>query len=146
MSMEPQHEDRWEKRDVDVGSLLWLTVLLIIGGLLMVLVTGGTLRFLKIHRGASDQPPPPTAKERAEFPQPRLQTSPPVDLENYRAAETRELTSYGWVDQQRGVIRIPIDRAIELLVERGLPQTNQRVTPTQLQQQIPAERMQNATH
>ncbi len=29
--------------------------------------------------------------------------------------------SYGWVDQPAGVVRIPIDRAMELLAQRGLP-------------------------
>ena len=30
------------------------------------------------------------------------------------------LHSYGWVDQQAGIVRIPIDRAMTLLTERGL--------------------------
>ena len=37
-----------------------------------------------------------------------------------RAAEDAVLQSYGWVDHPAGVARIPIDRAIELLVARGL--------------------------
>ena len=55
------------------------------------------------------------------FPQPRLQLTPVRDLEAMRAAENQILTTYGWVDQQKGVVRIPIDRAIELLAARGLP-------------------------
>ena len=35
--------------------------------------------------------------------------------------EEQTLHSYGWVDQQAGVVRIPIDRAMELLAQRGLP-------------------------
>jgi hypothetical protein len=31
------------------------------------------------------------------------------------------LQSYGWIDQQKGVVRIPIERAMELTAERGLP-------------------------
>ena len=38
-----------------------------------------------------------------------------------RAAEEQVLTTYGWVDQQKGVVRVPIDRAIDLLAQKGLP-------------------------
>ena len=31
------------------------------------------------------------------------------------------LTSYAWVDKPGGFARIPVDRAMELIVERGLP-------------------------
>ena len=43
-----------------------------------------------------------------------------------RAAEDQMLTSYGWVDPQNGVVRIPIDRAIDLLAQRGLARRGQR--------------------
>jgi hypothetical protein len=33
----------------------------------------------------------------------------------------RRLSSYGWVDREAGIVRIPIDRAMDLLAERGLP-------------------------
>jgi hypothetical protein len=31
------------------------------------------------------------------------------------------LEGYGWVDREAGVVRVPIERAMELLLERGLP-------------------------
>ena len=55
------------------------------------------------------------------FPQPQLQTTPKLDLKEVREAEDQMLSTYGWVDQPKGVVRIPIDRAIELLAQRGLP-------------------------
>jgi hypothetical protein len=54
-------------------------------------------------------------------PEPRLQISPQQDMRQMRAAEMAALHSYGWVDRQAGIVRIPIERAIELLAERGLP-------------------------
>ncbi len=42
---------------------------------------------------------------------------PPVALENYRAEQDALLTSYGWVSEADGVVQIPIDRAMELIVE-----------------------------
>jgi hypothetical protein len=54
----------------------------------------------------------------AYFPAPREQPNPLVDLETLRASEDAELNSYGWIDKTNGVVRIPIDRAIDLLTQR----------------------------
>lgn len=54
-------------------------------------------------------------------PAPRLEEHPWLDLREFRDAETRQLESYGWVDKSRGVVRIPIERAMELIVRRELP-------------------------
>jgi hypothetical protein len=55
------------------------------------------------------------------FPEPRLQRTPGPDLKAFRAQEDKVLDSYGWIDQSKGVVRIPIDRAIAVLAARGLP-------------------------
>ena len=54
-------------------------------------------------------------------PEPRLQVSAPKDLKQYKAAQEEILNSYGWVDQKAGIVRIPIDRAMDILVQKGLP-------------------------
>jgi len=54
-------------------------------------------------------------------PEPRLQTHPREDLLALRAREDAVLNSYGWVDKTAGVVRIPIDEAIKLTAQRGLP-------------------------
>lgn len=54
-------------------------------------------------------------------PEPRLQTNPRQDLGELRAQEDRLLTTYGWVDRGGGVVRLPIEDAMRLTVERGLP-------------------------
>jgi hypothetical protein len=56
-----------------------------------------------------------------EPPEPRLQTDPRQDLADMRAKEDDVLGSYGWVDKNAGVVRIPIDAAMKLTLERGLP-------------------------
>jgi hypothetical protein len=50
-----------------------------------------------------------------------LQTNPRQDLAAFHAHERERLSTYAWVDRDKGVIRIPIERAIALLAERGLP-------------------------
>jgi hypothetical protein len=63
-------------------------------------------------------------------PSPTLETTPVQDLQSIRAAEEGILHSYGWVDQSKGVVRIPIDRAIDLVAQRGLPSRPQTDTET----------------
>jgi hypothetical protein len=55
-------------------------------------------------------------------PEPRLETDTTADLTRLRASEDERLSSYGWVDAEHKAVRIPVDRAIEILAERGLPE------------------------
>jgi hypothetical protein len=54
-------------------------------------------------------------------PEPRLQTTPREDLRELQANEAELLTSYGWMDRNAGIVRIPISEAMRLTLERGLP-------------------------
>jgi hypothetical protein len=54
-------------------------------------------------------------------PAPRLQTSVRGDIEAHQRLEEHLLTTYGWIDRDARVVRIPLERALELTLERGLP-------------------------
>lgn len=54
-------------------------------------------------------------------PQPKLLVNEFANLAEFRAREHEVLTTYGWVDRNAGVVRIPVDRAKDLLLARGLP-------------------------
>jgi hypothetical protein len=58
-------------------------------------------------------------------PEPRLQATPVLDLQAMRAAEDQLLDNYRWVDPDRGIVSIPIDRAIDIIAQRGLPARRQ---------------------
>ena len=55
-------------------------------------------------------------------PEPRLQDAPAIDLEVFREREEKRLSTYGWIDRANGVVRIPIERAMELVAREGLPE------------------------
>lgn len=55
------------------------------------------------------------------FPEPRLQESPPVEMVQIKEEELRRIGTYGWVDRKAGIARIPVDRAMDILVTKGLP-------------------------
>jgi hypothetical protein len=61
------------------------------------------------------------AGEVQAFPKPRLQDDDVTDMRQQLYGEESTLQSYGWVDQEAGEARIPIERAMELTAERGLP-------------------------
>lgn len=61
---------------------------------------------------------PPSASTLTE---PALQPDPVTDLRVFQQTQEETLTSYGWVDKANNVVRLPIDRAMELVIEQGLP-------------------------
>jgi len=58
-----------------------------------------------------------------QFAEPRLEINERTEINQFRLREEQRLHSYGWIDESAGVVRIPIDRAMQLIAERGLPTT-----------------------
>jgi hypothetical protein len=139
--MNPASEKRdHERKDVDVLSLLTIASLLFFSCMIIFLVVSGMMHYFKLHepaKTAGQANLPVTSSE--EFPKPRLQIKGAVDLAKLRAAEEANLDSYGWIDRSSGTVRIPIDRAMQLLLERGLPDVGAGQTPLSLMQARPAE-------
>ena len=54
-------------------------------------------------------------------PTPRLQQFPPNELYQFRVGEEALLEGYGWMNKEAGIVHIPIEEAMRLTVERGLP-------------------------
>ncbi|MCL5742512.1 MAG: hypothetical protein M1541_01100 [Acidobacteria bacterium] len=109
-----------ERRDVAVGRLLSFGA----GLCFMVLLALVAMRILFGYYSweqPSGPPPSPLARGLDVPPEPRLQFAEQADLRDERRTEDAILNSYGWVDRKAGVVRIPIDRAMDLLAERGLP-------------------------
>lgn len=62
----------------------------------------------------------PSDAPRSASAEPRLQVNPAGDLAAQRAAERGALDGYGWIDRQRGVVRIPIDQAMRDVAAAGI--------------------------
>lgn len=52
---------------------------------------------------------------------PLLETDERTQFNDFLMKQEQELNSYGWVDEKSGVARIPIERAMDLTAQRGLP-------------------------
>lgn len=66
--------------------------------------------------------PRPRSRDEPRSSSPRLQQDPAFDMAAFRAQERARLGSYGWVDREKGIARIPIDRAMEIFVARSSQQ------------------------
>ncbi len=129
-----------EKKDVDVPSLMIIALLLLVSGVIIFFVVSGLMRYFKLHEAESQSSPTAPVTAVQKYPGPRLEVRPAMDLAKLRAAEELDLHSYGWIDRKSGTVRVPIDRAIQLLLERGLPDVGAGKTPLSLMQARPLER------
>ncbi|MCS6804460.1 MAG: hypothetical protein RMM98_03035 [Acidobacteriota bacterium] len=110
-----------ETTDVQIRPLVIFGIGLAVLTVIALLAMWLTFDRLQAREASKALPPSPLAGERPPTPEPRLQVTPEADLERWLAAEREKLNSYGWVNREAGIVRIPIDRAIELIAERGLP-------------------------
>lgn len=110
-----------EEGDVQVRLILMSGTGLVVMTAVVLLVAYWLFDNFAARWAKLQVPPSPLAETRQPPPEPRLQVVPAQDLQQMRAAEEAVLSSYGWVDEAAGFVRMPIDRAIELLLERGLP-------------------------
>ena len=116
-------ETKRDPRDVNArGIMVFLAFLVVFA----VAVNFGMRGLMALF----DKGYPPTDTNRSPIltavpsqapPLPRLQPDPVGDLNDLRQQEDQILQGYAWVDQGAGKARIPVARAMQLLVERGLP-------------------------
>jgi hypothetical protein len=127
-----------ETRDADVGSLFLIALILLLSGVVICLSVWALLRLLATkdvaHKLRSS-----VSQVASVLSEPRLETQPAANLQEVRAHEEAQLNSSGWINRDAGVVPIPIDRAMELIVERGLPDVGANQTPLQLMQARPQE-------
>lgn len=111
---------RHEGRDVEPRAIARLGALLVavtVGAMLILIAFFDALEWASA--GADPEPAPMAFEPDRQPPQPRLQRLPTRELETLRAEERAVLESYGWVDRDEGIVRIPIERAMELIAERA---------------------------
>jgi hypothetical protein len=109
----------YETTDVNLRAVLRLAIGIVIGAVVVHVALWFLLRMLEVRAERRDPTLAPLTVRQAQPPPPRLQSAPSHDYRAFRAAEDQTLATYGWVDREEGLVRVPIEQAIELLVERG---------------------------
>ena len=110
-----------ETSDASVRPIILTGVVLAVTIVIVGLIVYGTFLYLAKHRATSAQSSPMSAGDSQIPPEPRLQEHPAIALQELHAQEDKRLSTYGWTDEKAGVVRIPIDRAMELQLMRGFP-------------------------
>ncbi len=126
-----------EVRDADVLNLAMVGMLVFLIIAMALLISWIMLRYLNAGRQTNEPLQVRVAEQIASFPSPRLITRSGSERARLQLDQETRLRSYGWVDQAAGIAHIPIQRAMELLWQRGLPQAGAGQTRLQLLQSRP---------
>jgi hypothetical protein len=120
-----------ESDGISYKALAWSMIILTIITLVCYGIIVGFFKFMESRAIAGDTPRAPLAAAPTQpaiqdgrvvggpASVPSLLVREPLNLEKFRAEEEHLLSTYGWVDQNGGVVRLPIDRAKELLLQKG---------------------------
>jgi hypothetical protein len=115
----------YERRDLSPRSIALFGVVLAI----VIVLSAGIVTLFQLYAGsryAKRQAPRPPIAVTRETTEPQLQVNAPSELRTLREAEERMLSSYGWTDPLGETVRIPIERAMEILAQKGLPARQQK--------------------
>jgi hypothetical protein len=131
----PDPENEFEHQDLGPRRVYEFLTGLAVAVVLVAVALWGVYHFMEQYEN-SHQPAqnplvqPTTAETRQvspdaiqKFPQPRLEKNERLEINDFLLKEEDTLASYGWVDQKAGVVRIPIERAMQLIAQQGLPTT-----------------------
>ncbi len=146
MSNQPHPENSkgnggYERRDIGAAGVLYFLLGLAVAGLLVYFVVAGLYSYLEKRSEAQQAPVNPLVTNapadtrripkdypQGAFPNPKLEEDERGQLNGIRLKEEQTLSTYDYIDQKAGTVRIPIDRAMDLVAQRGLPVRAQETT------------------
>ena len=113
-----------ETGDINIGAIVWFIVILA----LIVLSMNASmwamfkgLQYFERKYEPAVSPLTAPAAQVKDFPAPSLQTTPWTDLKTFRADQQHRAESYGWVDEKLGIAHVPVEKAKEMLLKKGIP-------------------------
>jgi hypothetical protein len=146
MSNQPNHVNSsghgdYERRDIGVAGVLYFLAGLAVAGLFVYFIVVGIYSYLEKRNEAEQAPVSPLVTNAEKdtrhlppqfgndfekylkegFPSPQLEVNERTELNDERLREEDTLSTYDYVDKNAGTVRIPIDRAMDLIAQRGLP-------------------------
>ena len=113
-------QEPYEQRDLSVRRAVQFLVVIFFTIIGSLIISYFVFLWVLPNQRADLPSVRPEALQRQLPPEPRVQGFPMRDWENFVAEETRKTTTYELVDETAGKARIPVERAKELILERGL--------------------------
>jgi hypothetical protein len=135
----PQPNGGFEREDLGAKPIIAFIITVVVGGIFVYYAIWGMFHFLDKQITKDDHSRSPLVQVQTDtrsiqaeqikvFPEPRLEDNERTEINDTRYAEEQRLNSSGWVDQSAGVAHIPIERAMQLIAQRGLPTMPQQGT------------------
>src|SRR5213083_904954 len=134
----------FEREDLGSKPIVAFVITVVVLGIFVYYAIWGMFRVLDVQLTKNEKASSPlvqvepetrvtdsqaTAKKiQQQFPEPRLEDNERTELNDIRYSEEERLNSAGWVDQNAGVAHIPIEQAMQMIAQRGLPTTPQAGT------------------
>jgi len=131
----------YERSDISVSAILYFLLGLALAGVFVYFIAEGLFSYLDKRSEALQPAVSPLVTNaptdtrhvsreypKAAFPEPRLEEDERGQLNGIRLKEEETLSTYDWIDKNAGTVRIPIDRAMDLLAQRGLPVRTENAT------------------
>jgi hypothetical protein len=131
------HETEFEREDLGTRGVFMFMAGLVVSGIVIYFIIVGMYSFLDKYERSQMVTASPLVTTKGSMSRvvtqedmdkkfkdngaPMLETNERGQLRDFLMNEEVQLNSYGWVDEKAGVAHIPIDRAMDLLVQRGLP-------------------------
>jgi hypothetical protein len=111
-----------ETKDASIRWIVLTGVGLVIGAAIAFSIVYGIFHFLSTQPITTAPPNPMGETSTQQFPPaPRVEEHPAAEIQELHTKEDSLLSTYGWTDKTAGVVRIPIDRAMDLELQRGIP-------------------------
>ena len=129
----PHHSDvSFEERDIKVGAIYWSLFVLALTTVVALAICVFVLHFTTNLASSSDITPPPSREALGKDypPEPRLQgvpghvNDPQKDLREKMKADTDANEKLQWIDKNAGIAQIPVEDAMKIIAEKGLPGTS----------------------
>jgi hypothetical protein len=136
----------YEQRDIRTADVVYFLAALAFSGLIVYFVVTGVYHVLEKRNQEHQTPMSPLVKNvpedtrhlppeyktdssstdyekylKANFPAPQLETDERIQLNSVITKQEEQLNSYGYIDEKAGTLHIPIERAMDLIAQRGLP-------------------------
>jgi hypothetical protein len=126
----PLHEDvSYERRDIQSGLMLkllaWMGVVIILSYVFTIGIYRGLTHYWESAR--TPMMPSHVGMPATMPPEPMLQgmpghlSDPQQDWRDKLAADKKEISSYKWLDEENGIAEIPVEDAMKIIAEKGLP-------------------------
>ena len=110
MASEPHVSTRLETPQIDTRAVL------VVACAALLLAVGAVAGLHAVYRAYVPHPSPPPPRA---FPEPQVRPDEAQQLRRLLAAQNARLTGYAWADRRKGLVQIPIDRAMQLIVQKG---------------------------